>query len=504
MAKLRELLKTTEVLGIQGDSDVEITGITYDSRKARPGDLFVCIKGFRFDGHDFIAEAARLGARAVIAGREVDAPAGMTVVRTPNTRIALGQVASEFYGNPSHHMRLIGIIGTKGKTTTTYMVKAILEAAGYKVGLIGTIQNMIGPATLPAERTTPESLDLQALLATMRREGAQYVVMEVSSHAVELYRTAGAVFDVGVFTNITHDHLDFHETFENYLQAKTKFFIRLSETTLPAENTLKQRKVAVINVDDPHSDYIIEHTKVPVLRYGLNEVADLQAREVDVHHRGAEFTVRTPAGDLRLRLNLTGHFNVANALAALAVAQHEKVDLAAARAGLEGLAGVPGRFETVDEGQNFAVVVDYAHTPDSLEKTLQAARLLTKGKITVVFGCGGDRDKAKRPIMGRVAADLADYVVVTSDNPRSEAPEAICQDVAAGVIQAGRSKDGYAVIVDRREAIEHAIARANRDDMVIIAGKGHETYQIFRDRTIHFSDREVASEILQRLNKAIR
>lgn len=502
MAKLRELLKATEVLGIQGDPGVEIAGIAYDSRKVQPGDLFVCIKGFRFDGHDFAPEAIRRGAGAILAGREVGVTPGVALVRVPNTRIALGQVASEFYGHPSHHMRLIGIIGTKGKTTTTYLVKSILEAAGHKVGLIGTIQNMIGSTVLPAERTTPESLDLQALLATMRREGAQYVVMEVSSHAVELYRTAGAVFDVGVFTNITHDHLDFHENFENYLTAKTRFFTRLSETTLPAGNTLKQRRAAVINADDPHSGYIIERTSVPVLRYGIKEQADFQAREVAVHLRGSEFTARTPAGEIRLHLNLTGRFNVANALAALAVAHHENVGLAAARAGLEGLAGVPGRFETVDLGQDFAVIVDYAHTPDSLEKTLQAARPLTPGKITVVFGCGGDRDKAKRPIMGRVAAELADYVVVTSDNPRSEPPEAICRDVEAGVTTNGGPRGGYAVIVDRREAIEHAIARAGKEDMVLIAGKGHEPYQVFRDRTIHFSDREVASEILKQLDKA--
>lgn len=501
MAKLRELLKATDVLGIQGDPGVKIAGIAYDSRKVQPGDLFVCIKGFRFDGHDFVPEAIGRGAGAILAGREVDVTPGVTLVRVLNTRIALGQVASEFYGHPSHHMRLIGVIGTKGKTTTTYLVKSILEAAGHKVGLIGTIQNMIDSTVLPAERTTPESLDLQALLATMRREGAQYVVMEVSSHAVELYRTAGAVFDVGVFTNITHDHLDFHENFENYLNAKTRFFTRLSETTLPVGNALKQRRAAVINVDDPHSGYIIARTSVPVLRYGIKEKADFQAREVAVHLRGSEFTARTPAGEIRLHLNLTGHFNVANALAALAVAHHENVDLAAVKAGLEGLAGVPGRFETVDLGQDFAVVVDYAHTPDSLEKTLQASRTLTPGKITVVFGCGGDRDKTKRPIMGRVAAELADYVVVTSDNPRSEPPEAICRDVVAGVTTNGGPREGYTVIVDRREAIEHAIARAGKEDMVLIAGKGHEPYQIFRDRTIHFSDREVATEILKQLDR---
>lgn len=468
---------------------LRISGITYDSRRVAPGHLFVAWPGFRVDGHQFAAEAVARGAVAVVTERWLEGlNAAQLVVR--DAREAAARLAAAFYGHPSRRLTLIGVTGTNGKTTTTYLIKAILEAAGHRVGLIGTIQYVIGHRVLPAPHTTPESVDLQELLARMVDAGVSHCVMEVSSHAVALKRVEQCRFAAGVFTNITQDHLDFHPTFADYRRAKAGFFAQLDPGW--------SRSVAIVNGDDPHAPDIEAACRVPVHRYGILHEAPYRAQDVKLLPGGLSFTAQTPRGTLPLHLKLAGRFNVYNSLAALAVGQWAGVELRAIRQGLEQVQGVPGRFEKVDLGQPFTVLVDYAHTPDSLENVLKAARPFTENRLWVVFGCGGDRDRGKRPLMGQVAGRLADRVIITSDNPRSEEPEAICREILAGLREDGGLPDGAVqVIVERREAIRCAVAQAEPGDSIVIAGKGHETYQIFRDRTIHFDDREEAAAAIR-------
>jgi len=490
---LGKLLSGLEVERVAGDVDITITGIAYDSRRARPGDLFVCIEGFRHDGHDFIPEAREKGCTAVVVQRDVPVPDGVTLVKVPNTRLALAQLAAAFYDHPSRKLRLIGVTGTNGKTTTTHLIDAILRQAGYKTGLIGTIHNRIGGETFPVERTTPESLDLQELFFRMVEAGVEYCVMEVSSHALSLQRVACSEFDLGVFTNITQDHLDFHQTIDDYLAAKEKLF-----TSLGQPGAKKGTKAAVINVDDPGGRKIAGRCPVPWLGYGLDEGADLKAAGIEMDFRGVKFTARGRGKEIPLSLKLTGIFTVYNALAAVGVGLIEGIEPEVIARALADMPGVPGRFESIDEGQDFSVIVDYAHTPDSLENILKAAAGFVRGRKIVVFGCGGDRDRTKRPIMGRIAAEHADYVILTSDNPRSEDPRAIIAEIEPGVKAGGKSAAEYAILPDRKEAIFAAIAMARKDDMVILAGKGHETYQVVGDKALPFDDREVAREALRR------
>ncbi|MBO8142087.1 MAG: UDP-N-acetylmuramoyl-L-alanyl-D-glutamate--2,6-diaminopimelate ligase [Firmicutes bacterium] len=474
---------------VRGDPAVAVRGLAYDSREVRPGDVFVCWQGLRFDGHAFAAEAARRGAVAAVTERPVEGPPVQVVV--PDGREALARLSAAFYGFPSRRLRVIGVTGTNGKTTTTHLIKAVLEAAGHRVGLIGTIRHLIGEEVLEASRTTPESLDLQRLLFHMAERGMDYAVMEVSSHAVALRRTLGTEYDVAVFTNITRDHLDFHGSFEEYVAAKAGLFSSLDPTGG------KPRKAAVLNVDDAHAGAMRAAARVPVVAYGIEGRADVKARGVRVRPEGVSYEAVTPSGPLPLQLRLTGRFNVYNSLAAVAVGWHEGVPLASIRAALERVPGVPGRLERIDRGQAFTVLVDYAHTPDSLENVLKTCRGFASGRILLVFGCGGDRDRGKRPLMGEIAARLADLVIVTADNPRSEDPEAICRDIEAGIKRAGGPPLGYRIIVERRDAIREAIRLAAPRDIVLIAGKGHETYQIFHDRTVHFDDREEAAHALK-------
>ncbi|NPV52918.1 MAG: UDP-N-acetylmuramoyl-L-alanyl-D-glutamate--2,6-diaminopimelate ligase [Firmicutes bacterium] len=511
MATLGYLVESLPEKSITGNGQVEIAGITYDSRTAGPGYLFVCIKGDKYDGHDFIADAMRRGARAIVVERNVDvegldsgsdsdagtgAGAGVAIVEVPDARRALGALARAFYDNPSGKLTLVGVTGTNGKTTTTYLVKAVFEEAGYPAGVIGTIQNVIGREIVPAKHTTPESSDLEELLDRMVRAGVKAVAMEVSSHAIALDRIFGLEFDIGVFTNITQDHLDFHKTFDNYVAAKAKFFKGLGADG-PYEVVKKRPKAAVVNMDDPNFHRIIEGTPAEVITYGIENEADIRAFNITLGLSGISFDAATPAGTVALNMKLRGMFNIYNALAAIGAGLEAGLDIEHIKRGLERVGGVPGRFESVDVGQDFAVIVDYAHTPDGLENILKAARQFVSGRKIVVFGCGGDRDRTKRPIMGRIAASLADHVILTSDNPRSEDPASICAEIEAGVRGVRGRGEGYEVIVDRRSAIERAVNLAGRGDIVIIAGKGHETYQIFRDRTIHFDDREVARDVLE-------
>ncbi|HHW55738.1 MAG: UDP-N-acetylmuramoyl-L-alanyl-D-glutamate--2,6-diaminopimelate ligase [Bacillota bacterium] len=490
---LGKLLAGLEVQGVSGSTDTTITGITYDSRRAKPGNLFVCIEGFRQDGHDFIPEAIEKGCTAVVVQKDVPVPEGVTLVRVPDTRLALAHLAAAFYHHPSRKLRLIGVTGTNGKTTTTHLIAAILREAGYKIGLIGTIHNRIGEETFPVERTTPEALDLQELFFRMVEAGVDYCVMEVSSHALSLQRVAYSEFDLGVFTNISQDHLDFHQTLDDYLAAKEKLFTQLGQP-----GAKRGTKAAVINVDDPRGREVAGRCPVPCLGFGLGEEADLRAVDVEMGLQGVKFTARGQGKELHLNLKLTGIFSVYNALAAIGVGLTEGIEPEVIARALARVPGVPGRFESIDEGQDFSVIVDYAHTPDSLENVLKAAAEFVKGRRIVVFGCGGDRDRTKRPIMGRIAAENADHVIITSDNPRSEDPLAIIADIEPGVKAGGKGAAVYEVIPDRKEAIAAAIAMARKGDMVILAGKGHETYQIIGDKTLPFDDREVAREALRR------
>jgi UDP-N-acetylmuramoyl-L-alanyl-D-glutamate--2,6-diaminopimelate ligase len=501
--KIGELASCLPKAELRGDPHVEIKGIAYDSRQVRPGDLFVCIKGFRFDGHDFIDDAMARGAAGLIVDKRslqrdhdgiiqgsIPGIGSIPIIYTEDSRQALALVGAHFYDYPSQKLRLIGITDTNGKTTTTYLIKSILETAGWKVGLIGTIQNMIGDTVLPAEHTTPESVDLQYLLSRMVASGCDFAVMEVSSHALKLQRTAGSEFDIGVFTNLSQDHLDFHASFQDYLDTKTGFFADLGQMVT------KEAKMAVLNFDDDYVNYISKRVNVPIMTYGTKEGATYRARDIVIEPSGLTYRLEHAGGEAQISLPITGYFNVYNSLAALSACLAAGVSLPVTIKGLREARPVPGRLEPVDQGQDFTVLVDYAHTPDGLENVLETVNGLTQGRNIVVFGCGGDRDRTKRPLMGEIAGKMADIVIVTSDNPRSEVPASICEEVSIGVKKTIGDKP-WEVIIDRRQAIFRAIDMARPGDVVLIAGKGHETYQILKDHTIHFDDREEATRALK-------
>lgn len=495
LQELIDLLPNAAIKGKKDIADVTIKDVTHDSRKVVDGTLFVCLPGARTDGHDYVMQAYRQGAAAVLVEKDIPGiPQNLTVIKVENTREAMMVVAPHFFSYPSHTLRIIGITGTNGKTTCTYLIKEILEQAGFHVGVIGTIQNCIGAKVLPAQNTTPDVIELQRLLAEMVQSKVDYVVMEVSSHALTLNRVAGCEFDVGVFTNMTRDHLDFHGTFERYLEAKTKLFQMLG-----SGNQQKEGKAAVINIDDKAAAFISKHTECKIFTYGIEKNADLQAKDTNIQANGAAFEIIGSFGVMPLQLKITGLFNVYNVLAAVGAALAEGIDISVIKTALEGFQSVPGRFELVDAGQPFSVIVDYAHTPDGLENILKTARQIAKNRIIVVFGCGGDRDKTKRPIMGELAVQYGDVVIATSDNPRTEDPAGILDDIEAGIKKALTPGKLYEKIIDRHQAIERALYLAEAGDSVVIAGKGHENYQILKDRTISFDDKEVVRDILKEI-----
>ena len=483
--RLKELTDLLPGARLVGD-DAAITSIERDSRCIREGALFACITGAHVDAHSFIPNVARAGARAILTQREnVDVPAGVSVLYVPNLQEALDIIVPYFYDYPARAMRVIGITGTNGKTTTSYLTRAILRHAGRRVGLIGTIQVMMEDEVFPTANTTPDVIVMQQLLAEMRTRKMDAVVMEVSSHALDQRRVAGIEFDTAVFTNLTQDHLDYHKT-----RAKARLFDLVS-----AEGA-KTGKTAVLNADDAWSKAMRAHALCPIISYGVEHDAALMAHDVHLAQDGMELVLVHDGAELsRLHIGITGLFNVYNVLAATGAALAEKVAAADIEAALMDFAGVPGRFELVRAGQDFSVIVDYAHTPDGMENVLRTARAVTAGRIIAVFGCGGDRDRTKRPIMGRMAAELADIVVLTSDNPRTEDPAAILDEVETGVLPVIGDKP-YEKLVDRRTAIFHAVQRAQKGDTVVILGKGHENYQILKDKTIHFDDRETAREAI--------
>lgn len=482
-----KIIEEVHQVQILGADDKIITDITADSRVVEAGSLFICLKGATVDGHKFLKMAAEKGAvAAVVEDVPEEIPQGVTLLVVPDSRKAMEAIVPYFYDYPGKNMRMLGITGTNGKTTTTNIIRTVLRRAGYKVGLIGTINIMIEDEVTEAHNTTPDVVDLQKALFAMKNAGCDYVVMEVSSHALVLNRVAGCEYDCAVLTNITQDHLDFHKTLDNYRDAKSLLFEGLA-------TGLKPNKNAVFNMDDASSEIIKARTKVNCLTYGKGHENDIYPISFNVQAKEMQLKLHTPVGEMELNLKITGEFNVYNVMSAVACLLAENVDKEIICDVLNGFDGVPGRFQLVEAGQPYTVIVDYAHTPDGLENVLKTARSITKGKLWAIFGCGGDRDNKKRPIMGGIALGLADKVVVTSDNPRTEDPEAIIDEIFTALQNVPAGKEVHR-ISDRREAIEYALANAEADDVIMLAGKGHENYQILKDRTIHFDDREVVLE----------
>ncbi len=494
IAQLIEALNgRVEIVERRGALDRPVTAVTDDSRAVAAGSLFVAVKGERVDGHAFVGQAVRAGAAAIVAQEPVETGA-LPLVRVIDSRKALGLIGGRFYGDPSAKLSMIGVTGTNGKTTTTYLCKALLEGIGRRVGLIGTVAYQIGAETIPASHTTPGALELQGLLAKMTQAGLNSVVMEVSSHALAMDRAAGCEYDAAVFTNLTQDHLDYHRTMEEYFQAKLRLF-----TGLGAGKKTGQR--ALVNMDDSYGARVRAACRVPVWGYAVKGRADLTAEQVRLSMNGTTFTAATPAGTFAVESRLVGEHNVYNLLGAIGVALHAGATCDQVCKAVSRVSNVPGRFERVSAGQDFTVVVDYAHTEDALLRLLTAAQALKTHRIITVFGCGGDRDRGKRPKMGRAAVEHSDVVVLTSDNPRTEDPMAILREVEVGVREAlqSRSRVEYHLVPDRREAIGTAVRLARPGDIVLIAGKGHEDYQIIGTTKFHFDDREVAREAIQQL-----
>ncbi|MEC0242990.1 UDP-N-acetylmuramoyl-L-alanyl-D-glutamate--2,6-diaminopimelate ligase [Paenibacillus dokdonensis] len=494
--KLNELASTLTIAQITGSGDITITGLQTDSRKVAPGDLFICLPGHTVDGHDYAEQAAEQGAAALVVEHQLDIDLPQVIVK--DSRYAMAVIADAFFGSPSSHIKMIGVTGTNGKTTTTYLIEKMMNDHGVNTGLIGTIQMRYGGRTFPMSGTTPEALELQRSLDDMSANGVKCCVMEVSSHALEQGRVKGTDFRTAIFTNLTQDHLDYHKTMEDYREAKGLFFSRLGNKFMHQKN---QRKYAVLNADDEASQYFAKVTAAEVITYGLDEKADVRASEISITAQGTHFHVDTFQGSCDIQLRMVGKFNVYNALAAITAGLLEGLELDSIKRSLESVPGVDGRVESVDEGQPFAVIVDYAHTPDGLENVLKTVNEFAKGRVITVFGCGGDRDRTKRPIMGKIAAKYSDVVMVTSDNPRTEDPDLILKDIEAGLHEDSVPSDKYQLIVDRRKAIQKAIEMASPDDVVLIAGKGHETYQDIMHVKHDFDDRVVAKEAIRGMNK---
>lgn len=493
---LATLLLPLDVVSATGNLDVELTGITDDSRDVARGSLFVAVKGQQVDGHSFISEVYRQPVGGVVVQAPFQVPAhvegGPAWVEVKDSRKALGRLASRFFQDPSQSLLMVGVTGTNGKTTVAHVSRAVLERGGYRTGLMGTVGYHVGTEYQAASHTTPGAIPLQTFLHRMVDAGMDTAILEVSSHALALDRVEGCEFDVVVFTNLTRDHLDFHETMESYYHAKARLF---QEFVVPVSKTGPKR--AIINIDDEWGVRLRAGTPVPVWTYSLRRPADIYATNVTFSMEGARFTAHTPRGALDIESALVGEHNVSNLLASIGVCLARGMSPDDVRQGIRECRTVPGRFERVDAGQDFSVIVDYAHTEDALARLLAVARQLRRERIITVFGCGGDRDPGKRPKMGRVAAQCSDVVFLTSDNPRTEDPGAILRDVEQGVRGLPAPERGaWHVVPDRRAAIRAALLEARPGDVVLIAGKGHEDYQIIGATRHRFDDREVARELL--------
>ena len=484
---LEKILKTLDYEVISGEINKEIKKINYDSRKVENGDLFVCIKGFASDGHKFASQAKEKGAVCIVCEDNIDINTDdITVIKVNDTRKALAIMGANYYDNPSKKMKIIGVTGTNGKTTSAFMLKTILEAEGKKVGLIGTIANYIGSEKIHTERTTPESLELQELFSKMVNKGCEYCVMEVSSHSLALDRVYGIEFEGGIFTNLTRDHLDFHKTFENYFNAKFMLFDR--------------SKIRVTNIDDEYGKKAYERCKelnYDCIGISIKNNSDFKAYNEKCEIDHIAFSLNIDGKEERFIVGLPGEFNIYNSLGVIALTKRLGISLESIKKGIENVV-VPGRCEMTGKEFNldYTIILDYAHTPDGLLNILETARGFVKNRLISVFGCGGDRDKVKRPQMGKIGTDLSDYAIITSDNPRTEDPNAILDDIVKGI-----EKDNYEVIENRKEAIKRAIEIAQKGDVIVIAGKGHEDYQILKTGKIHFDEREVVHDILANMNK---
>ncbi len=483
--KLHELIGYLHPFVDYKGENPEITSIENDNRRVTPGSLFICIKGYTVDGHDFAAAAVKNGAAAVLAEREL--PVNVPVIVVKDTMRAMAVLADAFYGQPSQKLHMVGITGTNGKTTTSHIIEKIFKDAGQKTGLIGTMYTKIGEQTFEVKNTTPESLTLQKTFKKMVDEQVDTAVMEVSSHALVYGRVHGTDYNVAVFTNLTQDHLDYHKTMEEYKKAKGLLFSQLGNA-FNHENP----KFAVLNADDPASEEYAMLTTAHLLTYGIDNHADLQATNISMTASGTSFDLVSPFGVNKVNIQLIGKFFIYNVLASIGAALVSGISLEAIIESVESVKGVSGRFEVVDAGQDFSVIVDYAHTPDSLENVLKTVQQFAQKKIYCVVGCGGDRDRTKRPLMAKIACEYSTDAIFTSDNPRSEDPEEIIKDMEEGV-----KGEVYTSIIDRKEAIHHAIKNAVAGDVILIAGKGHETYQQIGDRTFDFDDRIVAREAIE-------
>ncbi len=469
--KLINLIKCEERF-----ADIEITGVTCDSRAVKEGYIFVCINGFTSDGHKFAPAALEKGAAIIVAEHDLGIDNQIIV---GDSHAAYADICANWFSNPAKSLKLIGVTGTNGKTSVTYMLKKILEAAGHKVGLIGTIQNMICDEIIATENTTPNAYDLNSLFALMKAKGCTYVIMEVSSHALDQCRVYNLDFEVAMFTNLTQDHLDYHKTMENYLAAKKKLF--------------KMCKTAVVNIDDEYAEQLISGLDCKVVTYSTGDNSTYSAKAVQYKPTGVDYEFVSDTDICHIKVNTGGKFTVYNSICAAACAVELGFPIKEVAYAIAELPGVKGRAEVVPCDRDFTIIIDYAHTPDGLKNILSTFRECEKNRLTVVFGCGGDRDKTKRPIMGSVAARYADFVIVTSDNPRSEEPSEIIKDILVGM---DGTPTPYKVIENRIEAIKYAVATARKDDIIVLAGKGHETYQILKDGTIHLDEREVVAEAL--------
>ncbi|GGI43333.1 UDP-N-acetylmuramoyl-L-alanyl-D-glutamate--2,6-diaminopimelate ligase [Paenibacillus marchantiophytorum] len=490
--KLQELASALLITHIHGNAETDITGIEADSRKIKPGYLFLCIPGLTADGHDYAPKAIALGASALVTERVLDLPIPQLVVK--DARYAMAVLSAHFYGYPSKEMKIIGFTGTNGKTTSTYLLERILRDQGFVTGLMGTIEMKIGDTYYEMERTTQEAVDLQSSFRKMCDQKTDYCLMEVSSHALELGRVKGIHFRSGIFTNLSQDHLDYHGTMEAYAAAKGLLFSRLGNGfSLNPE----ERQYAILNADDAASLTLSRLTAAQIITYGIENHCDVRATDIQITSKGTSFKLVSFAGEAYFQMKLVGKFNVYNALGAIASALAENVPLEAIRNSLESIAVVDGRMEVVNEGQEFLVLVDYAHTPDGLENALSTIAEFAEGKVITVFGCGGDRDKTKRPIMGKVTAAYSDLLYVTSDNPRTEDPAAILEDIRPGLEEVNYPAEKVEFIVDRKKAIQKAIDGAGPKDVILIAGKGHETYQDIMGVKHDFDDRLVAKAAIR-------
>lgn len=480
---LKSLLKGLDYEVIKGNEESKVQNIRYDNRKIEQGDAFVCVKGFKVDGHSFIGDAIKKGAKTLIVQEDVSVQEDITIIKVRDTRKALSIMSSNYFGNPKDKLKIIGITGTNGKTTSAFIIKSILEKAGFMTGLIGTIANYIGNKKVDAVRTTPESYELHELFKNMVDAGVEYCVMEVSSHSLELDRVYGIQFEEGIFTNLTRDHLDFHKTFENYYNAKFKLFERSNHS--------------IINLDDLYGTNIVKDieergVKTKVSTFSIEKESDFKAFEIKSHSNGSEFKVNLE-GIEEFSINIPGEYNIYNSLGCIICAYNLNIPMDKIKEGLSDVV-IPGRCELVAKEKNlpYSIIIDYAHTPDGLENILSTVKAFTKNRMISVFGCGGDRDKVKRPQMGKIGCELSDIAIITSDNPRSEEPMDIINDIVKPL-----NYDNFVIEVNRKEAIRKAMNMALEGDVIVIAGKGHETYQILKDETIHFDEREVVYDILE-------